>query len=148
MKTITKDTYKEAYLALKAEKPKGQTALMDLIKCMDKMVMLGGKMSALDGEIQRAIWSKKYEKEMPEFEEWCCDELEALSYMADSLTCRVESHKLINRCKDKGDHLICDLVKDFETVTLMVKSREMSVKATMLKLIRFRHLNCDVTMVG
>ncbi len=148
MKTMTKLDDKEAYLALKAVTLKDHTAIHDLVKCIDKMVMLGGKMKTLDAEIGVAIWSKKYETEMPEFEVWCRDELEALTYMAGSLTGRVERHKLINRCKEKGDRGICDFVKDFETVTLMVKSREMAVNETMLKLIRFRHLTSELTMVG
>ncbi len=148
MKTMTKLDDKEAYLALKAVTLKDHTAIHDLVKCIDKMVMLGGKMKTLDAEIGVAIWSKKYETEMPEFEVWCRDELEALTYMAGSLAGRVERHKLINRCKEKGDQGICDFIKDFETVTLMIKSREMAVKETMLKLVKFRHLNYETTMVG
>lgn len=145
---MTKMDYKEAYLALKAGTLGDKTALSDLVRCIDKMVMLGGKMTNLDTEIRAAIWSKKYEAEMPEFEVWCRDELEALTYMASSLTGRVEHHKLINRCKEKGDPGICDFIKDFERVTLMVKSREIGVRETMLKLVRFRHLTSEVTMVG
>lgn len=146
--TKTKMTDKEAYLALVAKGTKDHTALNDLIKCIDKMVMLGGKMKALDGEIQAAIWSKKYDHEILEFEAWCRDELEALTYMADRLKERVEGHKLINHCRDQGDHSICDFIKDFETVTLMVKSREMTVKETLLKFIKLRHIGRRVTMVG
>lgn len=148
MKTMTKVDYKEAYLALKGERVKGHSAINDLVKCMDKMLMVGGKLKALDAEIQGAIWSKKYEDSMPEFEIWCCDELNALTYMAESLSERVAHHKLINRCKDKGDHTVCDFVDDFETIILMVKSDEMAVKMTILKLIRFRHLTNQMTLVG
>ena len=148
MKTMTKVDYKKAYKALKAERAKGHTAISDLVKCIDKMLMLGGKMKALDAEIQTAIWSKKYEETMPDFERWCWDELDALTYMSASLSKRVAHHKLINRCKDKGDSTVCDFIKDFETLTLMVKSREMAVKETMLKLISLRHLKSDLTLVG
>lgn len=139
MKTRIQITDHTKTAVLWTEAESRETALHDLIKYIDKMAMLGSKFSQLDAEIQSALWTRRHDRHLEDFEHYCQTELAALTYMASKLTGRALHNKLICHALEKGDSEVAAYRKDFERKALKVKEYEVAAREDFLKLGKFRH---------
>lgn len=142
MNTQTINRYYETTEIIWTEAESRKTALHDLTKYIDKMAMLGSRFSALDEEIQSALWTRRHDCHMDDFEDYCKTELAALTYMAGKITGRAIHNKLICSAIEKGDLEMVAIRKDFERTALKVKKHEVVAKDDFRKLARFRHREC------
>lgn len=138
MKTLDKREQRNNYERLLNEQLERHTAQYDLVKYIDKMIMVGSKFKELDEEIKKALWTRRHDKDMEDFQNYCNTELAALTYMAGRIHMRVHRNRLICCALSDGNREVMTYRKDYETVALMVKEKELAVKEDLLQLMHFR----------